>query len=166
MKLALIKILISFALLTSTYEAQAYFKVELLNLTGQTILYSHSFESNSGIHLAGNYNLENNKKTDICKDEEVTLEGNKIVFIDTSIPCAWIKFWGINYAHGWGLTIKLNGKEAGTICANKKMMLDPLTHSRLEFYKDDKEYSYVKFSNVGWWEDGSKFPISVTLKLE
>ncbi len=148
-------------------KAYSYFKVELINQTNYDLLYNHSFDINTVAPAFSIYVLEAKKKTDIQKNETISFNNQKISFIDTEIPCAWIKLFGLDHPHGWGLTIKVNGKEVGTICANKKVLIDPIIQARLEYFKAENEDSYLKFSNIGWWQQNNeKFPRSIVIKLE
>lgn len=157
----------SFSLINSS-KAYSYFKVELINQTNYDMLYNHSFDINTVAPAFTIYVLEPKKKTDIQKNEIISFNNQKITFTDTEIPCSWIKFFGNDYPHGWGLNLKVNDKDVGTICANKKMLVDPTIQARLEYFKNETETaeSFLKFSNIGWWQSNEKFPRSIIVKLE
>ena len=164
MKLSLNFLCFYFSLIFSSHAFGKY-KVELINQTKQDLIYNHSFEVNSIVPSFSVLLLEAKKKTHIQENEVVTFNNNRISFYDTEQPCSWITFFGVDYPHGWGLTIKINGKDVGTICANKKMLVDPTIQARLEYFKNDNEDNYLRFSNIGWWQNSDKLPKTITISL-
>ncbi|WP_397599869.1 hypothetical protein [Silvanigrella sp.] len=166
MKFVLKKLIISVPLLFYSIHTHAYFQVDVINSTGQTISYSLFTSQNSDYSLGNKYNLDHKKKMDICDNEEILIENKKFTFVETFKPCSEINILGTNFIKGSGLTIKLNGKEIGTICAFKKTMLNPALHAQLEYFKDAKNQVFIKFSNVGWGEDSNIYPTSINLNLE
>lgn len=92
----------------------------------------------------------------------------KIVFYETSIPCQWITYPIIGtYAYGWGVTLKINNKKVGTICVNKREIIEfgANIYSDLEYYKENENY-YIKFSNTGSWPSNQIFPVEIKYLLE
>ncbi|KAB8037651.1 hypothetical protein GCL60_10780 [Silvanigrella paludirubra] len=160
------KLIISVPLLFYSFQTYAYFQVDVINATGQTISYSLFTSQNSDYSLGNKYNLDNKKKMDICDNEEILIDNKKFSFIENFKSCSEMNILGTIFIKGSGLTIKVNGKEMGTICAFKKTMLDPALHAQLEYFKDSKNQVYIKFSNVGWGEDSNIYPTFINLKLD
>lgn len=114
-------------------------------------------------------------KRDILQKNQIfSSKGNKRVIInnkyliefkETTTPCSWVSTLGITYSHGWGMKLFINRDEIGTICANKKSVIDPSTHSDFHFSKDKEGNSFFHFFNTGWWSNNSVFPTSITKKL-
>ncbi len=89
------------------------------------------------------------------------------IFYSSINECSWIHTFGyIKKPHGFGLTIYINDKESGTICANKYSILDYQVNSTLEFYKTSENKKSLKFSNVGWWENNTVYPTSIEINLD
>ena len=89
------------------------------------------------------------------------------IFYSLINECSWIHTFGIiKKVHGFGLTIYLNDKEIGTICANKYSILDYQVNSILEFYRTSENKKFLKFSNIGWWENNTVYPTSIDIKLD
>ncbi|MGY3805401.1 hypothetical protein ACWNT8_15160 [Pigmentibacter ruber] len=153
-----------FSLIFSSYAFGKY-KVELINQTKQDLIYNHTYEISSIVPSFAVLILEAKKKTHIQDNEAISFNNFRISFYDTEQPCSLITFFGVDYPHGWGLTIKINGKEMGTICANKKMLVDPTIQARLEYFKNDNEDNYLRFSNIGWWQNSDKLPRTITIPL-
>ena len=78
MKFFLKKLIISVSLLFYNIHTHAYFQVDVINSTGQTISYSLFTSQNSDYSLGNKYNLDYKKKMDICDNEEILIE-NKII---------------------------------------------------------------------------------------
>ncbi|WP_397601207.1 hypothetical protein [Silvanigrella sp.] len=109
------------------------------------------------------------------KDDKVLLNDNgyfiihftyTIKFEDTNIPCSWVNLYGVNYANGWGIKMILNDSEVGTICINKKFIIDTKARAILEYYQGHDKKTYLKFYNDGWWQNSNSFPNSLNIKLE
>ncbi|WP_397602063.1 hypothetical protein [Silvanigrella sp.] len=89
------------------------------------------------------------------------------IFYSSINECSWIHTFGIiKKPHGFGLTVYINDKESGTICANKYSILDFQVNSILEFYKTNENKKFLKFSNTGWWENNTVYPTSIDIKLD
>jgi hypothetical protein len=89
------------------------------------------------------------------------------IFYSSNNECSWIHTFGyIKKPHGFGLTIYINDKESGTICANKYSIIDYQINSTLEFYKTSENKKSLKFSNVGWWENNTVYPTSIEINLD
>lgn len=91
---------------------------------------------------------------------------DKISFVDTNTPCSWVQIFSSRYAHGWGLKMYINDTEMGTICANRKFIIDTKINAKVEFYKGDDNKLYAKFYNDGWWQNSDVFPNSIDFKIE
>jgi len=111
----------------------------------------------------------------VNKDDKVQLNDNEylilhfsytIKFEDTNIPCSWVNLYGVNYEHGWGLTVILNDREVGTICINKKFIIDTKARAILKYYQGVDKKTYLKIYNNGWWQNSKTYQNSLNIKLE
>lgn len=111
--------------------------------------------------------LTQEKRVYLTQNDYVLIENNKIYFkIDFTI-CGAIDVLGVRKVqHGQGLSIYLNDVFKGTICANKKSVIDYKYNAKLTINKDSENNYYVQFINNGWWNSEEIFPISYTFPLE
>lgn len=67
--------------------------------------------------------------------------------------------------HGVGVSVFLNDEFKGTVCANKKSVLDIKYNLKLTFQKDPFNVSYIQIINNGWWVSEDVYPKILTIKL-
>ncbi|WP_397599868.1 hypothetical protein [Silvanigrella sp.] len=91
---------------------------------------------------------------------------HRLNFVDTNTPCSWIQIFGGKYPHGWGLSLVINEIEIGTICANKKFLIDKSTNAKIEFIRGDDNKIQGKFYNIGWWQNSELLPNSIDFKVD
>ena len=91
----------------------------------------------------------------------------KISFKYLNLECSWIHSLGVfKKPHGWALSIFINDKNSGTICANKYSIFDPLINSSLEFFRTKDNQKKLQFKNLGWWINGELYPTILEYNLE
>ena len=112
-------------------------------------------------------NLTHEKRIYLTQNDYFIIENNKINFKVDNIMCAYVYVFGLHKKlHGRGISIYLNDEFKGTICANKKSIIDYKFNAKLTFNKDSDNNSYVQFINNGWWNSEETFPLSYTFPLE
>lgn len=162
---------IFFLLLISSFSAYANVKVKFINSTKETIKYDHEMkELGSLVNVTfknNSYFLEAKKSVSIFAGDSFVLENKyNIEFMNSYLVCSFIHILGSPFAHGWGVFIKINGKESGIICANKTTVIDISNHANIEYAKDLNDESYLNFYNTGWWENNALFPTSMQIALK
>ncbi len=107
------------------------------------------------------------KKWHYIKNHDYILLENKyrIEIKKIETPCSWVNIFSyFKNVHGVGLELIINSVSRGIICANKRNIIDYCYNANLS-YENATGYEYFKFTNSGWWQNESVFPVSIELKL-
>ena len=105
-----------------------------------------SIVQNAKNNIYDNYSID---KVQFNDNEYLILHFSyTIKFEDTNIPCSWVNLYGVNYEHGWGLTVILNDREVGTICINKKFIIDTKARAILEYYQNANWHYGISFPKL------------------
>lgn len=169
------KLILMIITFTNHNFAFALFKIEFINYSNLKIYFIHYnlANSQSTFEIPSEFvselqSLDSGEKLRLKPLDHIILENKyKISFTTQQTECSWIHIFSKKKkAHGWDISIYVNDKHKGTICANKKSILDYEMNARLSFLKDLNHISFLQFYNLGWWPNDSIFPNSLNVKLE
>lgn len=113
------------------------------------------------------YILEIEQRKYFTTNSFIIIENKNILtFMVNGVMCAYTNFLGTRpMTHGVGVNVFLNDEYKGTVCANKKSILDIKYNLKLTFQKDPFNVAYIQIINNGWWVSEEVYPKILTIKL-
>lgn len=160
------KVILLFPMMFFCKFASASYKVEFLNSTGRTVNYLVEVGNVITSNLFSDLTLRSGKVLNLYTNEQIIIDSSfKVEFIDTHISCSWISILGKSFSHGWGISLLVNKVNVGTICANKKSVIDFYAHAKLQYYNDESGGEFLNFDSSGWWMNSNIYPTSIKYKL-